>query len=88
MSHDLSHEPHITTRHHPKHRSGGQPDAFAKSARAAPTVLECWPTAVDTLTMARRPESAKVPSDATIALSVAVSLLLFAWGLGEIMRSL
>jgi hypothetical protein len=38
--------------------------------------------------MARPSAAAKAPSDATIALSVAVSLLLFAWGLGEFIRSL
>ena len=38
--------------------------------------------------MARRAESAKHPADTTIALAVAVSLALFAWGLGEFLRSL
>jgi hypothetical protein len=38
--------------------------------------------------MAHRSESAKHPADATVALAVAVSLILFAWGLGEIIRSL
>jgi hypothetical protein len=36
----------------------------------------------------RRPEQAPSPADTTIALMVAVSLILFAWGLGEILRSL
>ena len=38
--------------------------------------------------MARRAMSAKHPADTTIALAVAVSLALFAWGLGEFLRSL
>jgi hypothetical protein len=38
--------------------------------------------------MARRSEPAKHPADTTVALAVAVSLILFAWGLGEIIRSL
>ena len=66
-------------------------------ARHAPTtparfraarLLQCWLRAADSLTMARPSAAAKAPSDATIALSVAVSLLLFAWGLGEFIRSL
>jgi len=35
-----------------------------------------------------RAASAKRPADTTIALAVAVSLALFAWGLGEFLRSL
>jgi hypothetical protein len=38
--------------------------------------------------MGRRAASAKRPADITIALAVAVSLALFAWGLGEFLRSL
>jgi len=38
--------------------------------------------------MARRAASAKHPADITIALAVAVSVTLFAWGLGEFLRSL
>jgi len=38
--------------------------------------------------MVRRAASAKPPTDTTIALAVAVSLALFAWGLGEFLRSL
>jgi hypothetical protein len=39
--------------------------------------------------MARRAaSSAKHPPDIQIALAVAVSLALFAWGLGEFLRSL
>jgi hypothetical protein len=38
--------------------------------------------------MARRAAAAKHPTDMTIALAVAVSLVLFAWGLGEFIRSL
>jgi hypothetical protein len=38
--------------------------------------------------MARHSESAKHPADTTVALAAAVSLILFAWGLGEIIRSL
>jgi hypothetical protein len=36
----------------------------------------------------RRPEQAASPANSTIALMVAVSLILFAWGLGEALRSL
>jgi hypothetical protein len=36
----------------------------------------------------RRPEQAASPAGSTIALMVAVSLIVFAWGLGEILRSL
>jgi hypothetical protein len=38
--------------------------------------------------MARRPQSSKRPADTTVALAVAVSLILIAWGLREIIRSL
>jgi hypothetical protein len=38
--------------------------------------------------MAHHPQTAQHPANATIALAAAVSLLLFAWGLGEIIRSL
>jgi hypothetical protein len=36
----------------------------------------------------RRPEQAASPADSTIALMVTLSLILFAWGLGEFLRSL
>jgi len=38
--------------------------------------------------MARPAAPAKRPADITIALAVAISLTLFAWGLGEFLRSL
>jgi hypothetical protein len=38
--------------------------------------------------MRRREQAAFAPADSTIALMAAVSLILFAWGLGEILRSL
>jgi hypothetical protein len=38
--------------------------------------------------MRRRKEAAFAPADSTIALMAAVSLILFAWGLGEMLRSL
>jgi hypothetical protein len=38
--------------------------------------------------MRRREQFAVAPADSTIALMVAVSLVLFAWGLGEFLRSL
>jgi hypothetical protein len=38
--------------------------------------------------MTRRAATAKHPADTKIALAVAVSLALFAWGLGEFLRSL
>jgi hypothetical protein len=37
--------------------------------------------------MAPRTEAAPHPADATVVLAAAVSLLIFAWGLGEIIRS-
>ena len=38
--------------------------------------------------MVRRAESLKLPGDTTLAIAVAVSLVLFAWGLSEFVRSL
>jgi hypothetical protein len=38
--------------------------------------------------MRHRQQAASAPADSTIALMVAVSLILFAWGLGEMLRSL
>ena len=38
--------------------------------------------------MVRRAESLKLPGDKTLAIAVAVSLVLFAWGLSEFVRSL
>jgi hypothetical protein len=38
--------------------------------------------------MARRAAPAKHPADITIALAGAISIALFAWGLGEFLRSL
>jgi hypothetical protein len=40
------------------------------------------------VSMARRTEASPHPADTTVALAAAVSLLIFAWGLGEIVRSL
>jgi hypothetical protein len=38
--------------------------------------------------MRPREQAAAAPADSTIALMLAVSLVLFAWGLGEFLRSL
>jgi hypothetical protein len=38
--------------------------------------------------MRRHQKAAAAPADSTIALMVAVSLLLLAWGLGEMLRSI
>jgi hypothetical protein len=38
--------------------------------------------------MRRREQAPAAPADSTIALMVAVSFLLLAWGLGEMLRSI
>jgi hypothetical protein len=38
--------------------------------------------------MRRRAQTVVTPADSTIALMVALSLVLFAWGLGEFLRSI
>jgi hypothetical protein len=38
--------------------------------------------------MRRRKHTATAPSDGTIAVMAAVSLILFAWGVGEFVRSI
>jgi hypothetical protein len=38
--------------------------------------------------MRRRAQTAVKPADSTIALMVGLSLVLFAWGLGEFLRSI